>query len=204
MKESERDNEYRLKEIHAALDRRIEAVELHTRVRRGTTAVGFLAGIGAFAISLFALTQLERAHMLGEVAPALEAQALVLRDAEGIERGAFRIDVDGTVTLALSDETASARLHLSVLPDGSPGVSLMDTNGDTRAILGFLPDGTTTLVFADAGAVARTVLALTPDGASRIVFTDGSGVTRAAVGVDGNGRPEVSTAAWEEGSQHPE
>jgi hypothetical protein len=200
MNETDQDNDYRLREIHASLDRRIESVEQRTRHRRGLTTVGSLAGLAALAVSLFGLNQVKSAYRMGDVAPTLEAQALVLRDGEGIERGVLKVEEGGSVTLALRDENAQARLQLSVLADGSPGVSLMDANGDTRAILGFLPDGTTTLVFADAGAVARTVLALTPDGASRIVFSDGTGETRAAVGVDGDGHPEVNTMAVGGGS----
>jgi hypothetical protein len=200
MNETDRDNDYRLREIHASLDRRIESVEQRTRHRRGLTTLGSFAGLAALAVSLFGLNQVKSAYLIGDVAPALEAQALVLRDGEGIGRGVLKVEEGGSVTLALRDENAQARLQLSVLADGSPGVSLMDSNGDTRAILGFLPDGTTTLVFADAGAVARTVLALTPDGASRIVFSDGSGETRAAVGVDGDGHPEVNTMAVGGGS----
>ena len=200
MNETDRDADYRLRELHAVLDRRIEALERQTRRRRGLTASGFLVAAGALAVSLFGLNQLQNAYFIGEVAPVLEAQALVLRDGEGLERGALRVGKDGGVSLALRDDDANSRLRLSVLADGSPGVSLLDANGDTRAILGFLPDGTTTLVFADAGAVARTVLALTPDGASRIVFSDGFGETRAAVGVDGEGRPEVNTMTREGGS----
>jgi hypothetical protein len=199
MNQADRDNDYRLRELQANLDRRLEALERRTQHRRGLLAVGFLAAVGALGLSIFGLGHLRNALMKGEVHPALEARALVLRDAEGMERAALRIGEDGTVSLALRDGDAKARLKLSVLADGSPGVSLLDGNGDTRAILGFLPDGTTTLVFADAGSIARSVLALTPDGASRIVFSDALGDTRAAVGVDGDGRPEVNTMTAIEG-----
>jgi hypothetical protein len=199
MTQTDRDTEYRLKELHAALDRRIEVLERHTRRRRGMSGVGLLAALGALGLSAYGLNRVNDALMRGEVYPVLEAQAVVLRDVEGLERAALRIVDDGTVSLALRDDNAQARLRLSVLADGSPGVSLLDGNGDTRAILGFLPDGTTTLVFADAGSIARSVLALTPDGASRIVFSDVLGETRAAVGVDGEGRPEVNTMAAREG-----
>jgi len=199
MTQTDRDTDYRLKELHAALDRRMEVLERHTQHRRGLLALGFLAAVGALGLSIFGLAQVRNALVRGEVYPVLEAHALVLRDGEGLERAALRILEDGTVSLALRDDDAKARLRLSVLADGSPGVSLLDEHGDTRAILGLLPDGTTTLVFADAGSIARSVLALTPDGASRIVFSDALGDTRAAVGVDGDGRPEVNTMAAIEG-----
>jgi hypothetical protein len=199
MNETERDTEYRIKEVHAALDRRIEALEERGRRRRGLGGIGLATAVGALAVALFGLTQIQNAYFVGEVAPVLEARALLLRDGDGLERGALRVSQDGTVSLSLRDGTAKSRLRMSVLADGSPGVSLLDANGDTRAILGFLPDGTTTLVFADAGSVARTVLALTPDGASRIVFSDHLGETRTAVGVDGSGRPEVNTMTAAEG-----
>lgn len=199
MNQKDRDTEYRIREMHASLDRRIEALEQRSRLRRGLLATGLLASIGAFGVSVFCLGQLQDVYRVGEVAPALETRALILRDSDGLERGALRAAEDGTVGLSLKDSQAGTRLRLSVLGDGSPGVSLLDGEGNTRAILGFLPDGTTTLVFADDGSVARVVLALTPDGASRIVFSDPFGQTRAAVGVDGEGRPEVNTMAGEEG-----
>jgi hypothetical protein len=188
-----------MREMHASLDRRIEALEQRSHLRRGLLATGLVAALGALGLSIFCLSQIQDVYRVGEVATALEARALILRDSEGLERGALRVGEDGTVGLSLKDGQAGTRLRLSVLGDGSPGVSLLDGEGDTRAILGFLPDGTTTLVFADDGSVARAVLALTPDGASRIIFSDSFGQTRAAVGVDGEGRPEVNTMAGEGG-----
>jgi len=193
------DTDYRIREVHAALDRRLGVLERHAKERRAFSVVGLLAALGAFGLASFGLSQIRNAYFPGEVAPVLEAGALVLRDSDGLERGSMRVGEDGTVSLALRDGNASARVRLSVLEDGSPGVSLLDGDGDTRAILGFLPDGTTTLVFADAGSVARAVLALTPDGASRLVFSDNAGDTRAAIGVDGGGRPEVNTVNNQEG-----
>lgn len=199
MNEMDRDADYRLRELQAALDRRMERLEQRTHYRRGFQATGLLAGLGAFGLSLFCLNQLQDAYHLGQVAPTLEARALILRDSDGVERGSLRSGQDGTVSLSLKDGQAGTRLRLSVLGDGSPGVSLLDGSGETRAILGLLADGTTTLVFADGGSVARSVLALTPDGASRIIFSDAMGETRAAVGVDGAGRPEVNTMAGDGG-----
>jgi hypothetical protein len=193
------DTDYRIREVHAALDRRIEVLERHVRQRRAFSAIGLLAALSAFGVASFALNQIRGAYFTGEVASTLEAQALVLRDSEGIERGALRVGQDGTVSLSLRDGDANPRVRMSVLEDGSPGVSLLDGNGDTRAILGFLPDGTTTLVFADEASVARAVLALTPDGASRMIFSDHAGETRAAIGVDGVGRPDVNTVGGMEG-----
>ena len=200
MSEREKDLEYRLRELHASLDRRIESAERGSRQRWIFVSAALLSGLAGLGVALFGLAHLQHAYVPGEVAEQLEARSLVIRDAEGMERGGLRVDEDGDVSLYMKDGNAKSRLRLSVLADGSPGVSLLDGNGDTRAILGFLPDGTTTLVFADAGAVARSVLALTPDGASRIVFSDLMGETRAAVGVDPQGRPEVSTLDADEGS----
>jgi len=199
MNGNDRDTDYRFRELHATLDRRIEALEQQAHQKRGFLATGLLGALGAFGLSILCLSQLQDAYFIGDVAPTLEARALILRDSEGLERGVLRTMEDGTVNLSLKDGRTDTRLRLSVLGDGSPGVSLLDGKGDTRAILGLLPDGTTTLVFADDGSVARAVLALTPDGASRIVFSDAMGETRTAVGVDGEGRPEVNTMAGEGG-----
>jgi hypothetical protein len=193
MSDTDRDNEYRIKELHAALDRRIERIEDRIRYARAFQGTALLVSIAALGFASFGVSQLGSAYFPGDVAPLVEARAIVLRDADGLERAALRSAGDGGVTLSFTDGRAQPRLRLSVLEDGSPGVSLLDSEGDTRAILGLLADGTTSLVFADAGSVARSVLALTPDGSSRIIFSDHLGDARAAVGVDGTGQPELST-----------
>ena len=193
MSDTDRDNDYRLRELQAVLERRIESVERAGGRGRALTWAGpILGGVALFVATLTAGRTAD-AYQLGTVAPTLEAEALVLRDSDGLERAAFRIADEGDAALTLQDSNGRARLRFEVLSDGSPGVSLLDADGESHAILGLLADGTTTLVFADPGAVARAVLALTPDGAARLVFSDAAGETRAAVGVDGSGRPEVST-----------
>jgi hypothetical protein len=193
MSEVDRDADYRVREVRAVLERRMESLERSIGAGRIVRWAGpVLGGVALFVATLTA-TRSADAYQLGTVAPSLEAEALVIRDDAGVERGAFRVDGDGGAAFTFQDANGRARLRLEVLSDGSPGVSLLDADGDSHAILGLLADGTTSLVFADAGSVARAVLALTPDGATRLVFSDTGGLTRVAVGVDSSGEPEVST-----------
>jgi hypothetical protein len=201
---SEADQDYRLRELRAGLDRRIDSLERANGRLRAAGWAGPILGGAAMLVAGLTANRTADAYEVGTVAPALEAEALILRDDFGVERANFRIAEDGGASLALQDQDGRTRLRFEVLSDGSPGVSLLDAEGDSHAILGLLADGTTTLVFADAGSVARTVLALTPDGAARLVFSDQLGQTRAAMGVDGSGRAEVSTTRDEPQEQEEE
>jgi hypothetical protein len=196
------DAEYRMRELRAGLERRIEELEALQGRRGFSRWVGPLLGGLALVVAVSTSLRTRDAVRAGMVAPTLEAGSFVLKDHDGVERAALGFRDDGGTSLTLSDAGGRQRLRVSVLPDGSPGVSLLDQEGEARAILGLLADGTTTLVFADRGSVARGVFALTPDGASRMVFSDPNGITRTAVGVDGSGQPEINTIAV--GEDHPE
>lgn len=197
MNETSPDTDYRMRELRAGLDRRIEALErLQRRHGLGRWSGPLLGGIALVIAGTVAFRTRDALHD-GTVSSNLESEAFVLRDRDGVERATLGLDDDGGAGLTLTDRNGRARLRLSVLADGSPGVSLLDPDGDSRAILGLLPDGTTTLVFADRGSVARSVFAVTPDGAARMIFSDPNGNTRAAVGVDGSGEPEITTIELE-------
>jgi hypothetical protein len=195
--ETDTDTAYRMRELRAELERRIEILE-RLQGRQGMARwLGPLLGVVALFLAVLVGARTSDAHHLGTVAPSLEAQTFVLKDVDGVERAKLALGEDGGPSLTLTDASGRARLRLAVLSDGSPGVSLLDTDGESRAILGLLPDGTTTLVFADRGSVARGVFAITPDGAARMIFNDANGVTRTAVGVDGTGESEISTISVE-------
>jgi len=195
MNETSTDAEYRMREMRAGLERRIEELEALQGRRGFTRWVGPVLGGIALVVAASTAMRTRDAIHAGTVAPTVEAGSFVLKDGDGVERAALGFRDDGGTSLTLSDAGGHQRLRVSVLPDGSPGVSLLDQEGESRAILGLLADGTTTLVFADRGSVARGVFALTPDGSSRIIFSDPNGVTRTAVGVDGSGEPEINTIA---------
>jgi hypothetical protein len=185
--------EYRIRELRASLEQRLDRLEQVQRREGGRRWIGPVLGASAL-VMLFTMTVRSRNVVrTGSVASSLAAGSFRLEDADGVQRATLGLGDDGGASLTLSDENGHARLRLSVLADGSPGVSLLDTDGETRAILGLLADGTTTLVLADGGSVARAIFALTPDGAARVIFNDRDGQTRTAVGVDTEGKPEVST-----------
>jgi hypothetical protein len=184
-------SDYRIREVEARLDRRLGALEsrkgrsLWAGRLMGAALLAALAGLGV---------------VLGKVVPSdgdwsmssVSAEAIVLRDADGVERGRLSTDGDGQARLSLSDREGRERIRLTVLADGSPGVTISDPDARPRAVLGYLPDGTTNLVFADAQGTSRAVLGVEPDGSTQALFADQSGVIRTLVGVGADGVPSVS------------
>lgn len=190
--------DYRIREAEARLDRRLTALES----RGGRSGwVGLFGGV-ALVVALMALAVGLRGSGLGDRAltvSSLSTEQVVLRDAEGIERGRLATDADGRTQLSLSDRDGRQRIRLTVLADGSPGVTISDTDDRPRAVLAYLPDGTTNLVMADAEGTGRAVFGLDPDGSARAFFADRAGTIRTLVGVEPDGRPSVSTFEGEGG-----
>jgi hypothetical protein len=178
-----------LREMEAVLLRRVDQVEReNARLRRLATIFG--AGL---AVALLLPIALVFGRGGGdEVADVLQARSFVLRDENGVARGALEMARDGGVVLTLRDSDARDRARLSLLADGSPGLTFADREGRTRAVLGVLPDQTSTLVFADQSGRSRAVLGVTQDQSSTLVFADRFGETRVGVGVDGDGTPNVT------------
>jgi len=197
-------SEYRIREVEARLGRRLDAVE-----SRG----GRTGWAGRFAAAGFVMALAALVLVLWKVVPgggtrtvnSLSAKEIVLRDAEGVERGRLATDANGRAELSLSDREGRERIRLTVLADGSPGVTINDPDARPRAVLGYLPDGTTNLVFADAQGTSRAVFGLEPDGSAQAVFSDRSGTVRTLVGVGSDGVPTVSTleAKTEDGNKTP-
>lgn len=190
--------EYRIREVEARLDRRLEALE--SRGVRGKwttrlTGVGLVVALAALAVVLWRLVPPDGTRTVA----SLSAEEIVLRDADGVVRGRLDTDSQGRARLALSDRDGRERIRLTVLADGSPGVTINDPDARPRAVLGYLPDGTTNLVFADGRGVSRAVFGVEADGSTQALFTDRDGAIRTLVGVGADGMPSVSTFEAEEG-----
>lgn len=184
-------SEYRIREVEARLDRRVSALE----GRRGGTgwaarlmAAGLFATVVALAAVVWGMVPSDGAWEMDSVS----TEEIVLRDADGVERGRLATDGDGRAQLSLSDRDGRERIRLTVLADGSPGVTISDPDARPRAVLGYLPDGTTNLVFADAQGTSRAVFGLEPDGSTQALFADRDGTIRTLVGVGADGEPSVS------------
>jgi hypothetical protein len=202
--EANATSEYRIREVEARLDRRIEAVESRSGRTGWTTrfaAAGFVVSLAALAIVLWKVAPRGGDRTVN----TLSAKEIVLRDADGVERGRLATASDGSARLSLSDREGHERIRLTVLADGSPGVTISDPDSRPRAVLGYLPDGTTNLVFADSGGTSRAVFGLEPDGSAQAVFADPSGTIRTVVGVGADGTPTMSTieGKTEDGSHRP-
>jgi len=183
--------DYRIREVEARLDRRMASIEAQ-RVRSGwgskLLGLGFVVTLAALALLFREVRPSDGAWTMGRVS----AQEIVLRDADGVERGRLATDSQGRAQLALSDRNGRERIRLSVLADGSPGVTISDSDAKPRAVLGYLADGTANLVFADGQGISRAVFGLEPDGSTQAVFADQSGTVRTLVGVGADGVPAVS------------
>jgi hypothetical protein len=188
---AESTSDYRIREMEARLDRRVEALESQ---RDRLRWMARLMGIG-FVATLFTLALVLRTVFGGDgtlSAGSLFTEEVVLRDGDGITRGHLGTDPDGRVQFSLSDRDGRGRIRLTVLADGSPGVTISDADARPRAVLGYLPDGTTSLVFADAQGTSRAVVGLEPDGSTHAHFADRAGRIRTLVGVGADGVPSVS------------
>ena len=172
---------------------RLEQVERdNRRLRRYTTAmlvvVAMGLGLGAALIWYSVRSGLPGSPL------TVSARQFVLRDAEGKVRGAWGLDEDGSVRLALSDAEGRQRVRLSLLQDGSAGLSFADSADRKLAVLGLLPDHTTNLALTDPAGIPRAVLGVASDGSSNLVFADRAGSTRAGLGVDSRGLGTFSLA----------
>ena len=186
------ESDYRLREVEARLDRRLSVVESRggrSGMVAGLLGMGLVFTLAALAFVLTTVVPRDGAWAVNSVT----AEEIVLRDAEGIERGRLATDSDGQTQLTLSDHDGRERIRLTVLPDGSPGVTISDPEARRRAVLGYLPDGTTNLVFADEDGISRAVVGLEADGSTQALFSDHSGAVRTMVGVGADGEPSVST-----------
>lgn len=189
--EMDSGSDYRIREVEARLDRRLEAIESGRARARWTvrlTGAGLVVTLMALAIVLWKVVPDDRAWTV----ESLTTEEIVLRDADGFPRGRLATDANGRAQLSLSDRDGRERIRLTVLADGSPGVTISDRDARPRAVLGYLPDGTTNLVFADDQGVSRAVFGLDSDGSTQALFTDRAGTIRTLVGVDAGGEPAVS------------
>ena len=165
---------------------RLSHVERELKSARRTNA---MLSAGLIATTVLAILALGTALLFRGRADTIDTQQIVLRDAEGAERGVFRTTEEGGAILTLQDRNGLARLRLSVLNEGSAGVALTDNRGRSRVVLGFLPEQGGTLVFADEDGNSRAVLGVTGERAATLAFLDGFGATRASFGIDETGVP---------------
>lgn len=184
-------SDYRIREVEARLDRRLEAMESERARLRWTArfmGVGFVGTLVALAFVLWTVLPDDGAL----ATDSLSTGEVVLQDGDGVTRGRLGTDSDGRVQFSLSDRDGRERIRLTVLADGSPGVTISGPDARARAVLGYLPDGTTNLVFADAQGTSRAVLGLEPNGSAQALFADRAGTIRTVVGVGADGVPVVS------------
>jgi hypothetical protein len=172
-----------------ALIARLARVERQNETLRRMAMLVGLGAITALAISLLALSS---SGFFSGSDGILVARGIVLRDANGVQRGTWQVADDGSTVLQLHDRNSVPRMKLSLLDTGAPGVALTDPRGRTRIVLGLLPAEGGTLAFADDDGNTRLVLGMAPDDATTLVFVDAQGMTRAGLGVSGTGDPSLT------------
>ncbi len=171
----------------AALSTRMDYLDReYRRLRRLNTIllVGTALVVG-LATALIALAG--QYGLPGTTADVVAARQFVLRGDNGVVRGMWGTEDDGTLRLVLQDASARARVKINLLNDGSSGLTFSDSTGKPRAVFAALPDQSTSIVLADEAGRGRIVLGLSADGGATLVFADRSGGTRASLGVDRNG-----------------
>ncbi len=171
----------------AALSTRMDFLDReYRRLRRLNTIllVGTALVVG-LATALIALAG--QYGLPGTTADVVAARQFVLRGDNGVVRGVWGTEDDGTLRLVLQDASARPRVKINLLNDGSSGLTFSDSTGKPRAVFAALPDQSTSIVLADEAGRGRIVLGLSADGGATLVFADRSGGTRAGIGVDRNG-----------------
>lgn len=173
---------------------RLETLERENRRLQRSANLAFI-GIAVLLGLVVALVWVTGRHgMPGSVAQEVSARQFVLRDQQGMLRGAWGLGEDGAVRLVLQDHSGRPRVKVSVLDDGSSGLSFSDSTGHPRAVFALNPDQTGSVAFADQTGKPRGVLGISADGSANVVFADPNGSTRASLGVDGRGQSTFTLA----------
>jgi hypothetical protein len=203
---SEMTPEQRIRhEFERNMLQRVETVERENR-RLRRLWVSSLISIAVLLGLATALVIVSARHGLpGTVADVIESRQFLLRDADGMVRGAWGTLPDGTMRLSLQAPGSKAGVTLTALKSGASGLTFSDSSGRSRGVFGILPDETLSLTFGDRTGMTRTSLGLNPEGSATLVFADRSGAMRAGIGVDSRGagtfsvvdRPGAQSAAPE-------
>ena len=166
---------------------RVETVERENR-RLRRLWVSSLISIAVLLGLATAMVIVSARHGLpGTVADVIESRQFLLRDADGMVRGAWGTLPDGTMRLSLQAPGSKAGVTLTALKSGASGLTFSDSSGRSRGVFGILPDETLSLTFGDRTGMIRSSLGLNPEGSATIVFADRSGAMRAGLGVDSRG-----------------
>ncbi|MGD8277553.1 MAG: hypothetical protein PVH00_05980 [Gemmatimonadota bacterium] len=166
-----------------SLHQRVSELEDLSARQKRTTLMLAIGMVGAVALAIAGLST-ARAVTSG----SLVTSEFVLRGEDGVPRGTWRIEDNGSATMSLNDRNGIERIRMRVLDNGAPGVALADAKGRSRVVLSLL-NLTGMLVFADDDDNMRAMLGLTDDGSSSLVFADQTGEPRLSMGVEGEGRP---------------
>ena len=178
-----------LRDFRSVLDARIQTEARSARRGRRVGWIAlFLALVAAVSTSGLLYYAFYRDLPL-LTSPSVRAEEIVLVDAQGVERGSWTVDPEGTARLVFKDPSGVDRLKLTLKADGEQGISLADASGGARVVLGYLADQSGTLAFADQAGTTRTVLGMSASEASSLLFADRNGGARAALGLTPTGEP---------------
>ena len=128
---------------------RVETVERENR-RLRRLWVSSLISIAVLLGLATALVIVSARHGLpGTVADVIESHQFLLRDSDGMVRGAWGTLPDGTMRLSLQAPGSKAGVTLTALKSGASGLTFSDSSGRSRGVFGILPDETLSLTFGD-------------------------------------------------------
>lgn len=125
----------------------------------------------------------------------VEAEAFVLRGPDGVKRGEFSIDKEGSTVLSIMDAKGKPRIEL-ITGDTAAGIRLYDGAGEGRLDLRVENDakkGLTSIQLYDPKDVSRLQLESSIDGVAAVtVFDKTTQKTRLRMGASNQGNPWVA------------
>ena len=165
-------------ETDLGVEKTLGETDLMKRIKQLERTVEYLKGA------------LQRAVPGSEPSRTLEAEHLVIRDAQGNRRAEVGLYSEGrAVGLRLFDQAGQIRSELAVNTDGSPILRLCDQAGKVRGGLGVTADGWPLLALFDQAEKSRAHLSVKTDGSPDLNFRDQAGKRRAEVGLTADGEP---------------
>ncbi len=124
---------------------------------RVATLVVALALLTVASMGCSSVIEAERVN-----SPLIEAERLVLVDAQGNARGGLAVTDQGDAALFLADGEGNPRLSVRVAEKGRPEVTLFDRDDRPRVVLTILDDGSALVSLANPEKQARLMLSQNP------------------------------------------
>lgn len=124
-----------------------------------------------------ALLSLAALGIMGQIVRGrvVEAESVVIKDAQGKRRVSLGLDANGAPTLRFQDKDGTMRAVLGLLPAGGPSLAFFDRAGMIRTELSLGSDGGSDLYFLDQQSRAMVRLFAGPTSTLELLGRGGHG-----------------------------